>query len=233
MDVTELMQTQQRLEQVQGELEIKVAERTAHLRDTIQSLEGVCYHIAHDLRAPLRAMQGFTALLLEQCVPNLATESVNYAQRVNEAALRMDRLIYGLLEYGRLGSALLPLADVNLDTAIRTALLQFRDEIEKRQAVVICESPLQTIRANPKLLQQILTELLSNALRFVAPGVIPQMRIWSESRDNAARLWIEDNGMGIASEYQDRVFRIFEKLHEGEDLGTGIGLAIVARECNT
>lgn len=228
-DVTKLMQTQQRLQQAQNELETKVADRTAHLRATIQSLEGVTYHLAHDLRAPLRAMQGFATLLLEQCLPNLSAECADYAHRVNEAALQMDRLIYGLLEYGRLGSALLPQTDVNLDDAIKTVLLRFRGEIEKRQAVVICEALPHKVRANPEVLQQVLMELLSNALRFVAPGVIPQIRIWSESRADVARLWIEDNGLGIASEYQDRVFRIFEKLGSPSHLGTGIGLAIVAQ----
>ena len=212
------------------ELEVRVDERTASLRESIRSLEGVLYHVAHDLRAPLRAMQGFTTLLLDQYAPNLDATGKGYAGKVSAAAVRMDGLIQDLLEYGRLGHMEFPCQALRLSSQVSGVLASLADEFTKTNAEIQIIEPLPQVWANPKVLDQVLTNLLGNALKFVAPGVTPKVRIWAEPDAEKIRLWMEDNGIGIATEYRERVFGVFERLHRPEAYpGSGIGLAIVRK----
>jgi signal transduction histidine kinase len=250
-----LRESEERLRRYATELEHRVAERTANLAQSIQSLEGVLYHVAHDLRAPLRSMASFTAILLEEYGQQLDPRGRDYAQRISTAAQRMDRLVQDLLAYGRLGHAAMPVSNVNLETELRAVLDRFSEEIEARDATVESCPPLPAVKANAAVLNQILSNLLSNALKFVRPETRPHVRIYAEettSRMESAaeklngvpfldaqlsaldgkfvRLWIEDNGIGILPEYHERIFRMFERLHGGGAYpGTGIGLAIVRK----
>ncbi|MDB6108484.1 MAG: Integral rane sensor signal transduction histidine kinase [Pedosphaera sp.] len=235
-EATERKRVQQALEQAQAELqkhagilEQRVAERTARLTTTIQSLEGVCYHIAHDLRAPLRAMQGFAALLLDDHAPNLGEAGASYARWIAESAVRMDTLIHGLLDYGRLGHLKVSLVGVELETQLESVLLQLRTEVMAKGAEIRVERPLPLVLGDAMLVDLILLNLLGNALKFVAPGAAPRIRVRAEVGMKAARLWIEDQGIGIPLEYQQKTFGIFERLHGDQSYpGSGIGLAIVA-----
>ncbi len=231
MQAQQALQTaQDQLRQYADKLEQMVADRTANLQETIQSLEGVCYHIAHDLRSPVRAIEGFTKILLQQYAPAWDGTGQDFAGRIVKAATRMDQLITDLLEYGQLGHATLPASHIDLEAAIREALAHFAPDIQAKQAEIRVDSPLPAIWANATVVQQILTNLLSNALKFVAPGVAPRVHLWAQPSNGVVRLWVRDNGIGIAPEYQERVFRIFERLHHTEVYpGTGIGLAIVAK----
>ena len=110
------------------------------------------------------------------------------------------------------------------------ALERMGAELLSRQVNVDCTRPLPTVRGNRLMLDQVLTNLLSNAIKFVPPGITPQVKIWSELRADRICLWIEDNGIGIAPEFHDRIFGIFQRLNREEDFpGTGIGLAIVRK----
>ncbi len=212
------------------ELEKKVTERTAKLQDSIQSLEGVLYHVAHDLRAPLRAMQGFTTILLQNYAPQLDPTGEDYARRVADAANRMDQLIQDLLNYGRLCHQEPAGELIDLNRWLDQLLRQFAGEIEAKGASVEVTRPLPVVWANPTVLDQIFSNLFTNALKFVAPGVVPRIRFRAEARDHLARIWVEDNGIGIEPQYQERIFRVFERLHPPETYpGTGIGLAIVQK----
>jgi signal transduction histidine kinase len=250
-----LRESEERLRRYATELEHRVAERTANLAQSIESLEGVLYHVAHDLRAPLRGMASFTTILLDECAPRLDERGRDYAQRISQAAQRMDRLVQDLLAYGRLGHTAVPVSDISLEAEVRAALDHFSEEIEARGATVDVCAPLPPVKANAAILNQILSNLLSNALKFVSPETRPRMRICAEettSRIESAvaksngvpsldarlsaldgkfvRLWIDDNGIGILPEYQERIFRMFERLHGvGDYPGTGIGLAIVRK----
>ncbi|HWF18154.1 MAG TPA: ATP-binding protein [Verrucomicrobiae bacterium] len=225
LDITE---REDALRDYAEELERRVAERTATLQESVQSLEGVLYHVAHDLRAPLRAMQGLTTLLLEEYATRFDDEGRDYAARIVTAASRMDALIRDLLAYGRLGHVDLPLQKVDLEKLMKFALDALCDEVAERGAQIEIQHPLPPVHANELVLQQIVLNLLSNALKFVAPGVAPRVRIWPETSNDKIRLWMQDNGIGIGTEHQQRIFRVFERLHRSEDYpGTGIGLAIV------
>jgi PAS domain S-box-containing protein len=224
-----LREAQAQLQRYATELEQRVAERTANLEQSLQSLEGVLYHVAHDLRAPLRAMASFTNILLDDYGPRFDPRGTDYLHRVSSAAQRMDELVQDLLAYGRLAHMSVPLGKVNLEAEIDGVVQQIAAQIQERGARVEIERPMPTVKANAGVLSLIVLNLLSNALKFVRPESPPHIRIRAED-GGAIRLWIEDNGIGIKPEYQDRIFRIFERLHGGDVYeGTGIGLAIVRK----
>lgn len=223
-----LREAQTQLRQHADQLEQRVAERTARLTDTVQSLRDLLYHIAHNLRAPLRAMEGYSGVLAAECAAKLDPSSQEHLRHISQAAKRMDELIHDLLEFGRLGHMEVVLAKVSLQHCVERALFQLAFEIQTRKAEVTVLGPLPEVQAHPEVLEQILTNLLENALRFVASGVAPRVRVWADRRGSAVRLWIEDNGIGIDPQYHERIFEVFESLYpdRGQE-GTGIGLAIV------
>jgi signal transduction histidine kinase len=226
----DLQQAQAQLRRYAALLEERVAERTAHLRETIHSLEGVCYHIAHDLRAPLRAVEGYSKILLNQYAPRFDAAGEEYANRISEAAARMDLLIHGLLEYGRLGHEQFPVETVQSGMVLDKVLGLLKCEIARKKAEVRIQGDWPAIVGNGKLFEIVLTSLISNALKFVAPEVTPQLKLRAEGPGNTVRFSVEDNGIGIAPEYLGKVFHIFERLHtKGSYAGTGIGLAIATK----
>lgn len=225
-----LRKNEEKLGHYAQNLEIRVAERTAKLEESIRSLEGVLYHVAHDLRAPLRTMAAFTEMLVESAGGELDETGKDAAVRIVSAAKRMDQLILDLLEYGRLGHLRLSFGRVPLEKFVESVLGDLMVEIRARGAEVLVIKPLPTVWADPTVVRKILPPLVRNALTFVAPQVTPRIRIWGETRDGSVRLWIEDNGIGIDREHWGRIFRVFERLHRADEYpGTGIGLAIVSK----
>jgi PAS domain S-box-containing protein len=212
-------------------LEQRVAARTVQLREAIEELDTFAYSVSHDLRAPLRAMRGFSQVLLEDFSGrSLDYDGQSYVNRISEAALRMDLLIQDLLHYSRLSRSQIRLEPVDLRTIAQSVLASLVREIETRSAQVTIEEPLPDLLGDRILLVQILTNLISNAIKFVAPGVWPVVRIRAERRNGNVRLWVIDNGIGIAPEHQERIFKIFERLNSAADYpGTGIGLALVRK----
>ncbi|MGH7962757.1 MAG: ATP-binding protein [Candidatus Binatia bacterium] len=213
-----------------AELEHRVAERTAKLQEANAELEGFAYTVSHDLRAPLRAMQGFSQALLEDYATRMDTIAQDYAKRIIAAARRMDTMIQDLLSYSRLSRTQLQLHAVNLTAVMAEVLTALEAVLKERQAQVTVEEPLLQVVGHHSTLVHILMNLLTNAIKFMAPGTIPQIRVWTETRDWWVRLWVEDNGIGIDPQHQERIFRVFERLH-GMDMypGTGMGLAIVRK----
>ena len=200
------------------------------LQDTNTELESFSYTVSHDLRAPLRAMQGFADALLQDYADKLDTTATDYAQRIVQASRRLDTLIQDLLVYSRLNRAELNIASLDLESPVKEAITQLEDEIRSRHALVDVEKPLPQGCGHHATLVQVITNLLGNALKFVPPQGIPHVKIRSETVDDRVRLWVEDNGIGIAPEHQSRIFRVFERLHGNESYpGTGIGLAIVRK----
>ena len=250
-----LRESEERLRRYATELERRVAERTANLAQSIESLEGVLYHVAHDLRAPLRSMASFTNILLEDYAPHLDERGRDYAQRISKAARRMDGLVQDLLAYGRLAHTAVPVSTVSLEAEVNAAIDRFSGEIKAHGATVEVCPPLPAVKANSAVLNQIIVNLLSNALKFIRPEASPHLRICAEETTSRfestaakangvpsldarlsaldgkfVRLWIEDNGIGIEPKYHERIFRMFERLHGADAYpGTGIGLAIVQK----
>src|ERR1051325_2817013 len=209
--------------------EEQVAARTAALQESMRSLEQFCYSIAHDLRAPLRTIQGFIQVLFEEFKPQFNECARDYADRIVKAASRMDQLLRDLLAYGRLTSASLPLQPVDLGHAVAQAVAHVRAAESRDNARIDVRGPLPTVQANSVVLGQVLENLLSNALKFVGPGVTPRIQISAKPHGDRARLSLRDNGIGINPEFQERIFGVFERLAPEEYPGTGIGLAIVQK----
>lgn len=214
---------------VQADLEKMVAERTVKLTETNAQLETLVYSIAHDLRAPLRSLQSFANLLLKEHETGGSETARSYAKRIARAAGVMDTLVTDLLTYGRIACSELRLTPVEVLPAWAAALAQFQDDINERGARIETAAPLPAVRAHRGMLIQVLVNLLGNALKFVPPERTPQLTFRAEERGEKMRLWLEDNGIGIAPHHQDRIFRVFERLNAREYGGTGIGLSIVAK----
>lgn len=220
----------QRVHDAQTSLEDQVRARTAELQERNDELEAFGYSISHDLRAPLRAMQGFSQALLEDCGDRLDAMGREYAERIVAGARRMDELIRDLLAYSRVSRAELQLVRVPLSPVAQRALAELSGALRARNATVHVDEPLPVVLGHPATLSQVLMNLLGNGLKFVPPERIPELRVGAEQRDSIVRVWVEDNGIGIAPEHQARIFRVFERLHSTDDYpGTGIGLAIVRK----
>jgi PAS domain S-box-containing protein len=227
-----LSEAQEDLRRHAQDLEKQVAQRTAELRETLKAMEGFCYTIAHDLRAPLRTIHGFTAALLEELGSNISPSGHDYGRRIVTASTRMDELIRDLLAYGRLTSADLPLIPTDSDRLMERAIAQTidaKDNKDVTQPQITVQRPLPRVLANPTMLEQIFVNLLQNAVKFVSPGVSPQIEISAVSNSDRISIAIRDNGIGIVPEHFERIFRVFERLAPKEYPGTGIGLAIVQK----
>jgi PAS domain S-box-containing protein len=226
----ELQEAQMQLSLHAEELEKQVAQRTAHLNESVQSLESVCYTIAHDLRAPLRAIQGFTQAILEDYAPAFDDEGKALAIRVVTAATRMDILIRDLLEYAKLSHEDIPCRALDLNPVMEKITENLNQEITSKNARILVHR-LSLVWGNQTIIEQIFTNLLSNALKFVREGVAPVVEIWAEAGEYGSRVFIKDNGIGIEAEHHARIFEMFQRLHENEKQfpGTGVGLAIVKK----
>ena len=212
--------------------EQEIERRADELGAVNKELEAFSYSVSHDLRAPLRAMQGFAQALNEDFADRLGPVAQDYTRRIVAAACRMDTLIQDLLAYSRLSRAQMLLQPLDLRSVMAQVQAHTEGEFRDREAVVEVAIPeaFPHVMAHATTLVQVVTNLLTNAVKFVAPGVRPHVRVWAEERGEWGRLWVEDNGIGIAPEHQDRIFRVFERLHGPETYpGTGIGLAIVAK----
>jgi PAS domain S-box-containing protein len=218
-------------------LERRVEERTAQLErvngqlaDANGELEAFAYSVAHDLRAPLRGMTGFSKALLEDHSDRLDDTGRDYAVRISKSAAHLDDLINDLLAYSRLAREEIRPEPVNLEGVVSGVLRQLEPELGPALSAVTVERPLPVLRGHGAVLTQVLGNLIGNALKFVPRGTEPLVTVRAEDRGAAARIWVEDNGIGIRPEHHERVFRVFERLHGRKAYpGTGIGLAIVKK----
>lgn len=249
-------QLREQLQTYAAQLEQRVAERTTALQEANEALEVFVYSVSHDLRAPLRAMQGFAQALLEDYADQLDAEGQNYTHYIGASAQEMSTLLQDLLDYSRLSRTDITLQALDLASVVATGLSQLETELQEKHAQETVEQPLPDVMAHRATLVQVVTNLVANAIKFVAPGVQPQVRVWVQEResrsfsdegegedalpttynlqrttpDNSVRLWVEDNGIGIEPKHQERIFNVFERLHGAESFpGTGIGLAIVRK----
>ena len=211
-------------------LNVNLAARAEQLSQAIKELEGFCYTVAHDLRAPLRAMEGLTSILMEDCGQALDPATRDCGQRIRNAASRMDQMIQELLEYSRITLMNLQAEPVSLDKALNQAVAQISWEVEKANAKVKISPVNQVVLGHHGMVVQILANLITNGVKFADPSRSPVVKVAAECLDGFVRVRVRDNGIGIAPEHIGRIFRVFERLHGVEAYpGTGIGLAIVEK----
>jgi PAS domain S-box-containing protein len=227
-DITALRVAQEKLESYAHDLERKVSERTVRLEETVAELEAFSYSLSHDMRAPVRAIQSFAEIVLNDFGDRIP-EGVEYLQKVINAAGRMDRLIQDVLSFAKLSQAEIKLGPIGVEQLVRE-IIHERPELHEPKAQVTIEGRLPEVIGHDALLTQILTNLLDNAVKFVAPGTKPDVRVFGETIGDKVRLCVRDNGIGIDVEAQRRLFAIFERLPTvGRYQGTGVGLAIVRK----
>ncbi|MEP6488218.1 CHASE3 domain-containing protein [Microcoleus vaginatus GB2-A3] len=266
IDVTARKQAEAEIRMLNATLERRVEIRTHQLQAANEELEAFAYTVAHDLRAPLRGMQGLAEALLEDYRHILDELGQEYAQQIVNSGQQLEELIEDLLAYSRLSRTDLSLQVLDLESAVAEAIAMVKADAKSRHAQISVRAPLPAVIAHRVTLVQVIANLLTNAIKFVE-GAPPQVLIWGEEIElpqegetdsetggelerqtvgqwehsqllmaspllpvPIIRLWVEDNGIGIAQEHQKRIFRVFERLHGIESYpGTGIGLAIVKK----
>jgi signal transduction histidine kinase len=224
-----LAASEAKLREYAVDLERLVSERTEKLAQTVGDLESFAYCVSHNLRSPLRAMQGFSHLALEEAGGQLNERSRQYLRRIDAAAQRMDELIRDLLLFNSSAEIDGPLAPTDVGGVIDEALQQHPEWLG-RGAVIEVRRPLEAVQANRASLLVALSHLLSNAVKFVAPEAVARVIIWTERHGDKVRILVEDNGIGVPPEFVAHLFKPFYRGHaEGGYDGRGIGLAIARK----
>ena len=222
-----LQAMQDELAHLNAQLEDRVRERTAELADTVAELEAFSYSITHDLRAPLRSMQSFATMLEQDCAPQVDETGKDYIRRIVGSARRMDRLIQDVLSYSRMARSELKLEPVDVEHLVQ-GIIESYPGFRGPQAIIDVRRPLLPVLANEAALTQCLSNLISNAIKFVEPSKVAHIVIWTELAGNRIRINVRDNGIGIPARHQERIFGIFQRLSKAFE-GTGIGLSIVKK----
>lgn len=225
-DLTHQKETEEWLKSRAEQLDRIVHERTAKLQEAVSELEHFSYTLAHDLRAPLRAIEGYGSLLLEEC-QQLTDRHRMFIERSNSAAQRMDALITDALNYNKIAIGDFDLEPVECEPFLRELIYSYPQFQHARENISI-DGPMPVILGSPALLTQCFSNLLTNALKFVAPGNTPRVRISAEEKEGRARLWFADNGIGIDEDGMRRIFHMFQRLSQNYE-GTGVGLALVKK----
>ncbi|MEE8364105.1 MAG: ATP-binding protein [Dehalococcoidia bacterium] len=211
------------------ELERRVAERTAGLVAANEELEAFAYSVSHDLKAPLRSVDGFARILLEEHAAELPPRARRYLGQVREGTQRMGALVDGLLRFSRLSREPLALARLAPAAVARQALAELGPEREGRQ-VEVAIGDLPECRAAPVLLRQVYVNLLSNALKFTRGRRGARIEVGSLTERGETVYFVRDNGAGFEMQYAPMIFDAFQRLERREDYeGTGIGLTLVQR----
>jgi signal transduction histidine kinase len=220
------------------QLEQKVEERTQQLHESVQrlqtvnrELESFTYSASHDLRTPLRGIEGFSALLLEEHAAQLDEQGREYLGRIQRATLHMSRLVSDLLAYSRLQQMTEQIEPVALAACVREVTAPFRDELETRQGVLTVQMPDDLrVQADAKGLAIALRNLIDNALKFTPAGQAPRIGIEAQARGERVLLSVSDQGIGFDMKHHERIFGMFQRLHRQDQIpGTGIGLALVQK----
>ena len=217
------------LERGRQEVELRVQERTAELAATNKELEAFTYSVSHDLRAPLRHMDGFSRLLLEEHSTELSEEAREYVSLIRDGASEMSQLVDDLLNLARVGRKELSLQVAGLDALVGEVVSALKAESAKR-TIEWKIQPLPFVECDPSLIKLVFTNLLSNAVKYTRPREVAVIEVGSIQQNNQSVVFVRDNGVGFDMKHVGKLFGVFQRLHRQEDFeGTGIGLAIVQR----
>jgi len=224
----ELRRAQQQLGHYAEQLENEVDARTASLREAMTQLEEFSYSVSHDLRSPLRAISGYNNALREDCGTDLPPMAQQYLEKIGRNAERMEHLVNDILTFSRVARADLQLRPISLQEFVEDTRDQ-NPSMQEPAAEMSIDTP-HKVMADEAPLGQAISNLLANAVKFVTPGAKPVVRVRSEQNNDRVRIWVEDFGIGIAQQYRQQLFGMFQRLPAKKNYdGTGIGLAIVRK----
>ncbi len=203
--------------------------RNTELQEIVSELEAFSYSVSHDLKSPLRTLRGFADAVIQDYGLVLKGPGLNYMQRIQRATERLESMVEDILSVSRLSRDSLPLAAVDLNQLV-AAILDDSPPFRPPHADVAVTSPLPVVLGHEASLRQVLINLLANAVKFVPPDRRPCVIVWADIEGTYARIWVEDNGIGVKPEDQERIFRAFERSETVHPfVGSGVGLAIVRR----
>jgi PAS domain S-box-containing protein len=224
-DITELKRAEREVRRLNADLE----QRQVALEAANRELEAFSYSISHDLRAPLRAIDGFSRILVKDFKDTLPPQAARYLQLVRDSTVQMGQLVDDLLEFSRLSRQQPQKQAVNIEALVRATMMDLLLNYSDRD-IQVSIGALPACEADPVLLKQVLVNLCSNALKFTATREKTQIAIDSQQTDEGCVYSVADNGVGFDMRYADKLFGVFQRLHRAEDFeGTGVGLAIVQR----
>ena len=224
-DVTSYVEAQEQVRALNASLEQRVAERTAELERSLKDMEAISYSIAHDLRAPLRSVNGFASLIAEEEAGRLSPEARAMFNRINRSSANMGQMITDMLEMLRVVRVALEPAPVDMAALARRVIESLASETTRADVAVLS---MPRVMGDATLLRQVLSNLLDNALKYSHHRERPELTLgYDEAR---LAFYLRDNGMGFDMARATKLFGLFQRLHAGGDVpGTGVGLAIVAR----
>ncbi|WP_146180295.1 ATP-binding protein [Opitutus sp. ER46] len=229
IDITARKQAEQEAERLTHILEQRVAQRTAELEESNRDLEAFIYSISHDLRAPLRNMAGFAAIIAEDYAGRIPAEVTSHVQRILHGNEKMLRLVDDLLRFSRLGRTPLAVVPTDLNQLIEEARAELAAEAHGRE-IVWRTSPLPVAACDRALMRQVFVNLIANALKYSRPRRPAIITIGTEVRQAQPMIFVKDNGVGFDMRYYDKLFGVFQRLHgPAEFEGNGVGLAMIAR----
>ena len=212
------------------EMLLRARRLSLELRLRKDDVEAFIHAMTHDLRAPLRTVTGFAEAMVEEQSSRLDAAGRHQLDRIQAAVRQMWELIESLVDYSRIGRKAIKLKPVDLDQLIPDCLEEVRPELEQLKGTVEIKGKLGLVEADPALLKIAVHNLVSNGVKYVAPGVPPRVEIWTERSGNVVCLMIRDNGIGLQPEDQQRIFAPFVRLHGVEDYpGLGLGLSATKR----
>jgi len=217
------------LRRLHEDLEDHITERTRELTRTIGELESFSYSISHDLRAPLRAINGFAAILREEHAERLDADGDALLMKIETNAAKMAQLIDGLLDFSRLARAESMSTEVDMEALARAVAAELAgDDAGRRAAIEIAALP--KVVGDEPMLRQVWMNLLSNALKFSAPATVARIVVSGETGDGEAVFHVRDNGVGFDMAYAEKLFGVFNRLHRADEFpGVGVGLALTRR----
>ena len=229
-DITERKHIENELKKYREHLEEMVINRTEALEAKNKELETFTYSVSHDLKAPLRGIDGYSRLLEEEYADKLDAEGLLFLKNVRQSTSQMNQLIEDLLAYSRMERRDIQPVSIDLRSMIDTLVSHRAHDIAARHINISVNLPFQNVHSDIETLRQVLGNYLDNAVKFARHNVSATIEVGGQDNGNSWTLWVKDNGIGFDPQYVDRIFEIFQRLHRAEDFpGTGIGLAIARK----